>query len=47
LQHILIIEDDEIIREELMQFLENNNYKILAPDSDTDIIDIIRKENSD
>lgn len=45
--NILIIEDDEVIREELVQFLENAGYGTLAPDLDRNMIDTIRNLNTD
>ncbi len=45
--NILIIEDDEVIREELVQFLENAGYGILAPDLDRNIMNTIRNLNTD
>lgn len=47
MKRILVIEDDEIIREELTQLLENTGYEILVPALDVDIIDTIRKSNPD
>ncbi len=45
--NILIIEDDGIIREELVQFLENAGYGTLVPDLDRNMIDTIRNLNTD
>jgi len=45
--NILIIEDDEVIREELMQFLENAGYKTRALDMDKSMINKISHLNPD
>ena len=44
---ILIVEDDEIIREELKSFLTNYSYKVIAPNSFDNIVEFILKENAD
>ena len=45
--NIFVIEDDEVIREELMQFLENSGYETCAPDLDNSVIDDIKNFNPD
>lgn len=45
--NILIIEDDAVIREELVQFLENAGYGTIAPDLDRSMLDTIRGLNTD
>jgi len=47
MKRILIVEDDEIIREELTQFLENSGYKVLAPKLDISIINAINDNSPD
>lgn len=45
--NISVIEDDEVIREELVQFLENSGYRTSAPDLDKSVIDEIKGLNPD
>lgn len=45
--NILIIEDDEVIREELVQFLENTGYGTFTPDIDRNMVTTIRNLNTD
>lgn len=44
---IFVIEDDEVIREELMQFLENSGYGTFAPDLDKNVIEGLKGTNPD
>lgn len=44
--NILIIEDDEVIREELVQFLKNAGYGAIAPDLESNMIEIIKNMNT-
>lgn len=46
MEKIIIIEDDEIIREELKNFLSKYGYEIVAPTSFEDIVDFILNENA-
>lgn len=45
--HIMIIEDNEKIRNELCDFLGKNGYRASAPDDFEHILDIIQKEKPD
>lgn len=45
--NIFIIEDDTFICEELSQFLENNGYKALVWDLNSDLLEVINKVNPD
>lgn len=44
---IIIIEDDEIIREELKNFLAKYGYETIAPTSFEDVVDFILNEGGD
>lgn len=46
MEKIIIVEDDEIIREELENFLSKYGYKIVAPKSFDNIVEFILKENA-
>ncbi|MGL5712014.1 MAG: response regulator transcription factor [Paraclostridium sp.] len=46
MKKIMIIEDDNIIREELQNFLVRYGYEIVAPTDFSNIIEIISKENA-
>lgn len=43
---IIIIEDDEIIREELKNFLSKYGYEIIAPKAFDNVVEFILKENA-
>ena len=43
---IIIIEDDEIIREELKNFLSKYGYEIIAPTTFDNVVEFILKENA-
>lgn len=43
---IIIIEDDEIIREELKNFLSKYGYEIIAPTTFDNVVEFILKENT-
>ena len=43
---IIIIEDDEIIREELKNFLSKYGYEIIAPTTFDNVVGFILKENA-
>lgn len=45
--NIFVIEDDEVIREELMQFLENSGYRTVAPALGKSVTDKIKGSNPD
>ena len=45
--NIFVIEDDEVIREELMQFLENSGYRTFAPDLNKNVIEEFKGTNPD
>lgn len=47
MEKIIIVEDDNVIREELSDFLRRYNYEVKAPDSFENIIDFILAEKSD
>lgn len=47
MQYIMIIEDDPAIREELKSLLEGVPYRVTAPEPDTDLIELVRKEQPD
>ena len=47
MQQIIIIEDDQIIREELQIFLSKYGYEIKAPTEFNNIVDYILKQNAD
>ena len=47
MQYIMIIEDDPAIREELKSLLEGVPYRVTAPEPDTDLIELARKEQPD
>lgn len=46
MEKIIIIEDDEIIREELKNFLSKYGYEIVAPTSFDNIVELILNENA-
>lgn len=46
MEKIIIIEDDEIIREELENFLSKYGYEILAPTSFDNVVQFILNENA-
>ncbi|CEJ73611.1 two component transcriptional regulator [[Clostridium] sordellii] len=46
-ENILIIEDDRVIRDELVQFLENAEYKTTVPNLDGNVTDTVKKSNPD
>ena len=43
---IIIIEDDEIIREELKNFLNKYGYEVIAPKAFDNVVEFILKENA-
>ena len=47
MQQIIIVEDDQIIREELQIFLSKYGYEIKAPTEFDKIVDYILKQNAD
>ena len=47
MQQIIIVEDDQIIREELQIFLSKYGYDIKAPTEFDNIVDYILKQNAD
>ncbi len=47
MKKIIIIEDEEIIREELQSFLSKYNYQVVAPVNFEDIIEKILEEGAD
>lgn len=47
MKKILIIEDDEVIREELQNFLKKYGYEVNAPVEFNNIIEYIENENAD
>ena len=47
MEKIIIVEDDEIIREELQSFLGRYGYEVVAPRELENIVEFILKENSD
>ena len=47
MQQIIIVEDDQIIREELQIFLSKYGYEIKAPTEFDNIVDYILKQNAD
>ena len=47
MEKIIIVEDDEIIREELQSFLGRYGYEVVVPRELENIVEIILKENSD
>lgn len=47
MKKILIIEDDEVIREELQSFLKRYGYEVKAPEDFNNIIQYVENENSD
>ena len=47
MEKIIIVEDDNVIREELSGFLRRYNYEVSAPHSFEDIIDFILSEKAD
>ena len=47
MQKIIIVEDDQIIREELQIFLSKYGYEIKAPTEFNNIVDYILKQNAD
>ena len=47
MQQIIIVEDDQIIREELQIFLSKYGYEIKAPTEFNNIVDYILKQNAD
>jgi len=46
MKKILIIEDDEVIREELQSFLKKYGYEVNAPVEFNNIIECVKKENA-
>ncbi|NFN85962.1 response regulator transcription factor [Clostridium sporogenes] len=46
MKKILIIEDDEVIREELQSFLKKYGYEVNAPVEFSNIIEYVKKENA-
>jgi len=46
-EKIIIVEDDEIIREELQSFLGRYGYEVVVPRELENIVEFILKENSD
>lgn len=46
MEKIIIIEDDEIIREELRNFLSKYGYETIAPTSFDNVVEFILKENA-
>ena len=46
MEKIIIIEDDEIIREELKNFLSKYGYEIVAPTSFDNVVEFILNENA-
>ncbi len=46
MEKIIIIEDDEIIREELKNFLSKYGYEIVAPTSFDNVVKFILNENA-
>ena len=46
MEKIIIIEDDEIIREELKNFLSKYGYEIIAPTTFDNVVGFILKENA-
>ena len=47
MKKIIIVEDDEIIREELQSFLGRYGYEVVVPRELENIVEFILKENSD
>ena len=47
MEKIIIVEDDEIIREELQSFLGRYGYEVVVPRKLENIVEFILKENSD
>lgn len=47
MKKIIVIEDDEIIREELQSFLSKYNYQVVAPNNFDNIIEKILEEKAD
>ena len=47
MEKIIIVEDDEIIREELQSFLGRYGYEVVVPRELENIVEFILKENSD
>lgn len=47
MEKIIIVEDDEIIREELQSFLGRYGYEVVVPRELENIVEFIFKENSD
>ena len=47
MEKIIIVEDDEIIREELQSFLGRYGYEVVVPRDLENIVEFILKENSD
>jgi len=47
MKQILIIEDDEIIRSELSQFLNNAGYETVVPDLQQDMTDVVNETYPD
>ena len=46
MKKIIIIEDDEVIREELQNFLKKYGYEVKAPTDMNNIINYVEKENA-
>lgn len=47
MQKIILIEDDEVIREELQSFLKKYGYEVKAPVDFNNIIEYVNNENAD
>lgn len=47
MKKIVIVEDDEIIRDELNSFLSKYNYEVVAPIDFENIVEDILKEKAD
>ena len=46
MEKIIIVEDEEIIREELQNFLIKYGYEVIAPGEFENIVEFILKENA-
>lgn len=47
MQKIIIIEDDEVIREELQNFLKKYGYEVKSPTDFNNVIEYVKSENAD
>ena len=47
MQKIIIIEDDEVIREELQNFLKKYGYEVKSPVDFNNVIEYVKNENAD